>query len=147
VPADGNRARSFAAQADARLSQLPLLTNDSVKNGIAYDAAHDVGEALLAWYGYGTTNGPGQHAAISTAEIRIKVSIGTLAEPVGLFDSLADHGLNELPLTIADAQALESLHLLHRDPFDRLLVAQALARELTLMTTDDNLRRYPIQTL
>lgn len=64
VPADPGRASDFLAQADDRLSQLPLLSSDPVKSGIAYDAAHDVGEALLAWYGYATKNGPGQHAAI-----------------------------------------------------------------------------------
>ena len=36
-----------------------------VRHGVAYDAAHDVGEAFLAAYGYATTNGPGQHAAIA----------------------------------------------------------------------------------
>lgn len=64
VPADAGRASDFLAQADDRLTQLPLLSSDPVKSGIAYDAAHDVGEALLAWFGYATANGPGQHAAI-----------------------------------------------------------------------------------
>ncbi len=64
VPIDAGRASDFLAQADDRLSQLSLLSSDPVKSGIAYDAAHDVGEALLAWYGYATTNGPGQHAAL-----------------------------------------------------------------------------------
>jgi PIN domain nuclease of toxin-antitoxin system len=52
-----------------------------------------------------------------------------------------------LLLTIADSDALDTLPLLHRDPFDRLLVAQALAHGLTLVTTDDRLRQYPIPTL
>jgi hypothetical protein len=64
VPADRSRAESFLRQAKERLSQLPLLTSVAVKYGIAYDACHDIGEALLAAYGFRTTNGPGQHEAL-----------------------------------------------------------------------------------
>lgn len=64
VPVDASRAASFMRQAEDRLGQLPLLTSVAVKYGIAYDAAHDVGEALLAAYGYRTANGPGQHEAL-----------------------------------------------------------------------------------
>jgi len=64
VPFDERRAFGFLEQAEDRLGQLELLTSEAVKTGIAYDAAHDIGEALLAWYGYATTNGPGQHAVI-----------------------------------------------------------------------------------
>jgi hypothetical protein len=61
VPADLARATSFLRQAEERLDQLPLLTSVVVKYGIAYDACHDTGEALLAAYGFRTSNGPGQH--------------------------------------------------------------------------------------
>lgn len=64
VPVDASRAASFMRQAEERLGQLPLLTSISVKYGIAYDAAHDIGEALLAAYGFRTANGPGQHEAL-----------------------------------------------------------------------------------
>ncbi len=64
VPADVARATAFMRQAAERLGQLPLLTSAPVAYGIAYDAAHDVGEALLAAYGFRTTNGPGQHEAL-----------------------------------------------------------------------------------
>lgn len=86
-------------------------------------------------------------SAISAAEVRVKTSIGKLAAPADLFDVLGDRGLFELPLTIADSDALGTLPLLHRDPFDRLLVVQALAHGLTLITTDERLRQYPIATL
>lgn len=46
------------------MSQLPLLTGVVVKYGIAYDAFRDTGEALLAAYGFRTTNGPGQHEVL-----------------------------------------------------------------------------------
>ena len=64
VPADVARATSFLRQAEERLDQLPLLTSVVVRYGIAYDACHDTGEALLAAYGFRTTNGPGQHEAL-----------------------------------------------------------------------------------
>ncbi len=61
---DSVRAAAFMAAAADRISQLPLLTSVVVKYDLAYDAAHDVGEALLAAHGYRTTNGPGQHEAL-----------------------------------------------------------------------------------
>ena len=64
VQADPARAASFLRQAEDRLSQLPLLTSVPVRYGVAYDACHDIGEALLAAYGFRTTNGPGQHEAL-----------------------------------------------------------------------------------
>lgn len=67
VPPDHGRASSFLQQAEERLSQLPLLTSPAVRYGIAHDACHDVGEALLAAYGYRTKNGPGQHEAVGRA--------------------------------------------------------------------------------
>ncbi|GAA1698254.1 hypothetical protein GCM10009808_14670 [Microbacterium sediminicola] len=64
VVPDQARARAFLTAAADRISQLPLLTSTGVKYDIAYDAAHDIGEALLAAHGYRTTNGPGQHEAL-----------------------------------------------------------------------------------
>jgi hypothetical protein len=61
---DNARATSFLRQAEERLNQLPLLTSVVVRYGIAYDACHDAGEALLSAYGFRTTNGPGQHEAL-----------------------------------------------------------------------------------
>ncbi len=64
VPADAARATSFLRQAQERLDQLSLLTSVAVKYCIAYDAAHDIGESLLAAYGYRTRSGSGQHEVI-----------------------------------------------------------------------------------
>ncbi|MDR1077992.1 MAG: hypothetical protein LBL55_04940 [Propionibacteriaceae bacterium] len=58
VPADQNRATAFLQRANERLGQLDLLTSVTVKYDLAYDAAHDIGEALLSAYGYRTTNAP-----------------------------------------------------------------------------------------
>ncbi len=86
VPADADRTSDFLAQADERLSQLPLLTSAPVKTGIAYDAAHDVGEAFLAWFGYATTNGPGQHAAVGEFLTVILDSPPAHAAAAAMFD-------------------------------------------------------------
>lgn len=64
VPVDHARATAFLRQANERIGQIPLLTSAAVTYGIAYDAAHDIGEAFLAAYGYRTANGPGQHEAL-----------------------------------------------------------------------------------
>lgn len=64
VPRDMQRARAFLRSADDRLSQLPLLTSAGVAYDIAYDAAHDVGESLLAAHGFRTRSGAGQHEAL-----------------------------------------------------------------------------------
>lgn len=64
VPVDVSRMSSFMQQAEDRLGQLPLLTSAAVRYGVAYDAAHDIGEALLVAYGFRTANGSGQHEAL-----------------------------------------------------------------------------------
>ena len=63
-PVDLARAGSFLRQADDIVADLPQLTKPQNQYNLAYDACHDVGEALLAAYGYRTLNGPGQHAAV-----------------------------------------------------------------------------------
>lgn len=56
---------------------------------------------------------------------------------------LLDNGYVELPITSAHAVALDLLPPLHKDPFDRILVAQALVEGVTLLTADTSLARYP----
>ncbi|HQY09725.1 MAG: type II toxin-antitoxin system VapC family toxin [Leptothrix sp. (in: Bacteria)] len=56
---------------------------------------------------------------------------------------LLDNGYTELPITSAHAVTVGSLPLLHRDPFDRLLVAQALTEGITLLTADALVAQYP----
>ncbi|TPW76994.1 hypothetical protein [Schumannella sp. 10F1B-5-1] len=64
VPVDDRRAAAFIGQARDRLEELGRMRNPAIKFGVAYDAAHDVGEALLAAYGYRTRSGAGQHEAL-----------------------------------------------------------------------------------
>src|SRR5205085_11658218 len=56
---------------------------------------------------------------------------------------LLDNGYNELPITSEHVVATESLPLIHKDPFDRVLVAQATVEGITLLTTDSVVSQYP----
>ena len=77
-------------------------------------------------------------------EIAIKRNLGKLDIPSTYRDDIADQGFRELPITWDHARKTELLPSIHRDPFDRMLVAQALSEDLTLVTTDDNIRQYDI---
>lgn len=90
-------------------------------------------------------------SAVSTWEITLKHGLGRLPlpeEPDRLVPRLrADHGIEELPLSEVATLQLTKIPGLHRDPFDRMLVCQAVAHGMTLVTPDESLRRYPIRTL
>ncbi len=64
VPPDATRAQAFIRQASDALEDIPRLAKTQTRYNLAYDVCHDVGEALLAAYGYRTTNGVGQHDAL-----------------------------------------------------------------------------------
>lgn len=64
VPCDDDRAETFMHQAADVIADLPHLTRPQNQYNLDYDACHDVGEALMAGYGYRTLSGPGQHEAI-----------------------------------------------------------------------------------
>jgi PIN domain nuclease of toxin-antitoxin system len=81
-------------------------------------------------------------------EIAIKVNIGklTLKTPfISIQQNLNTLGIDIAPITFADTETYLSLPLHHRDPFDRILVAQAIARNLVLVSRDALLDAYPIQ--
>ena len=82
-------------------------------------------------------------SAVSMWEVQIKVALGKLAlDPQRLESQLLATGLQPLPLTWAHTRALQRLPGLHRDPFDRMLVAQALTEPLHLLTHDAQLAAY-----
>lgn len=62
--ADAHRAAAFMRSARDRLLDVPNVTQPQNQYTLSYDACHDIGEALLAAYGYKTVNGPGQHEAL-----------------------------------------------------------------------------------
>ena len=87
-------------------------------------------------------------SAASTWEIAIKVALGRLRFPIAeLPHALAAAAFEELPVRIAHGMAMAALPLIHRDPFDRLLIAQARHERMTLVTCDSAILRYPIDTL
>lgn len=75
-------------------------------------------------------------SAASVWEIEIKRELGKLDAPDDLVDVLARSGVAALPITWAHARATPRTGLGHRDPFDRMLVAQARAERLVLLTAD-----------
>jgi PIN domain nuclease of toxin-antitoxin system len=84
-------------------------------------------------------------------EIAIKVSIGklTLTAPFDdIFpDQLANNGIDVLSITPAHTSAVTTLPFHHRDPFDRLLIAQAIIEQMELVSTDSAFDDYPVKRL
>jgi PIN domain nuclease of toxin-antitoxin system len=80
-------------------------------------------------------------------EITIKQAAGKLAGPSDLAERVRDMGFRELPVTHAHAIAAGRLPVHHRDPFDRMLVAQAMVGGLTLVTRDSDIQRYDVDLL
>lgn len=87
-------------------------------------------------------------SAASTWEIVIKGSLGKLdADADQIVGAALATGFTELPVTSKHALRLRALPSLHRDPFDRILVAQALQDGLTLVTRDADLAGYGVPLL
>jgi PIN domain nuclease of toxin-antitoxin system len=83
----------------------------------------------------------------SVWELSIKQSIGKLRVDVDLRSHAREQGFTELPVTGAHATAIRDLPFHHKDPFDRMLVAQAAVEGLTLVTADDALAAYGVPVL
>ena len=82
-------------------------------------------------------------SAISLSEIAIKTSVGKLAFSAGIIErALEELDIRVLPYTGQHAIQLFSLPLHHRDPFDRLIIAQVLCEEIPLVTPDQKLSLY-----
>lgn len=80
-------------------------------------------------------------------EIVIKKAIDKLNSPDNLSDVIAENRFQPLPITIEHALAVERLPLHHRDPFDRIQIAQAVVEDLTLVTRDSEIAKYTIAQL
>ncbi|MGQ0555138.1 MAG: type II toxin-antitoxin system VapC family toxin [Nitrospiraceae bacterium] len=82
-------------------------------------------------------------SAASLWEVVIKIQVKKLlADPEELATKIGESGFQELPVAVAHTLALERLPFHHRDPFDRLLVAQAQVEHLRLLTADSGLTPY-----
>lgn len=80
-------------------------------------------------------------------EITIKQVAGKLGGPPDLAERVRDMGFRERPVTHAHAIVAGKLPVHHRDPFDRMLVAQAKIEGLTLVTRDADTQKYDIDLL
>lgn len=84
-------------------------------------------------------------SAVSIWEIAIKNSLGRESfsvDSTALHKSLLANGVAELPITATHAAATERLPMRHKDPFDRMLIAQATAEGMTLLTADKIVAAY-----
>ena len=90
-------------------------------------------------------------SAVSSWEIAVKYSLGTLRLPASPIEFIPPqrqaHGIMDLPLTEEDVLYLPKLPKLHRDPFDRMLICQAVVNSLAVLTPDELVSQYPIRTL
>lgn len=90
-------------------------------------------------------------SVVSAWEIVIKIRIGKLTLSRQFADlwseSVVENGLEVLDVTTNHVLALDPLPLHHRDPFDRLLIAQAIAEGLQLVSADSALDAYPVQRI
>jgi len=91
-------------------------------------------------------------SAASLWEIVLKNRLGRedfKADARVLRRALLDHGYGELPVASGHVVAAQTLPAIHQDPFDRILIAQAVVEGITLLTADERIARYPapVQTV
>jgi len=90
-------------------------------------------------------------SAVSVWEIARKYAQGRISlpsHPSTLIPAVRrDSGIESLPLTESDALATEKLQLFHKDPFDRMLIAQALMGGLAIVTPDRAFEPYPVRVM
>ncbi len=125
------------------MKRLLLDTNVAVwlllgdRRRVSTDAVHALED---------TTNDVALSAA-SVWEIAIKRSLGKVTLPDGWAAALRRLGFRPMPVTAIHAAAVENLPWHHRDPFDRLLVAQASVERCALVTADRRLAMYAVDTI
>lgn len=81
-------------------------------------------------------------SVVSAWEVAIKIAMGKLRIPGSFEDAVVESGFSRLPLTFPHAEALADLPYHHRDPFDRMLIAQARHEGLSIVTADQAFRSY-----
>jgi PIN domain nuclease of toxin-antitoxin system len=86
-------------------------------------------------------------SAVTSMEIAIKSALGKLEAPDDLEDEIGLRGFSHLPLQFRHGTVLRSLPMYHQDPFDRMLISQALQEGLTIITHDQKFDRYPVEVL
>lgn len=86
-------------------------------------------------------------SAASAWEMAIKKARGKLIAPDNLTEELVKASFTELHVTIAHGEQAARLPMIHKDPFDRMLIAQAQIENLTLITTDSKIPHYEVEVL
>jgi PIN domain nuclease of toxin-antitoxin system len=86
-------------------------------------------------------------SAATAWEVAIKTGLGRLRPTRTVEEATRESGFLELPVTFRHAERVAALPAHHRDPFDRLLVAQAEVEELTVVTRDPVFGRYPVAVI
>jgi len=88
-------------------------------------------------------------STVSTLEIAVKYELGRLPlpEPPGRFipHQRKLHGIESLPLDEETTLQLARLPKIHRDPFDRLLICQAMVHDLVIVTPDESISKHPVR--
>lgn len=85
-------------------------------------------------------------SGVSAVEIAVKRALGKLEAPASLVREIELRGFQELPLRYKHGETMEKLPGFHADPFDRMLIAQAISENLTIITRDAKIDRYPVRT-
>lgn len=80
-------------------------------------------------------------------EVAIKAALGKLSIPDSWISTLREDGFEQLSITWPHAERVRRLEPLHKDPFDRLLVAQAIEERLTLVTNDSIIPTYNVECI
>lgn len=86
-------------------------------------------------------------SVVTPWELDIKKALGKLAFPEDLTPQLLSHGFSGLPIVMAHAERAAALPLHHRDPFDRMLIAQAQLEQLQLVTADLAFKPYDVDLI
>lgn len=90
-------------------------------------------------------------SVVSTWEIAVKHSLGRLPLPAPLLEFIPAqreaHGISTLPLSEEEALYLPRIPKLHRDPFDHMLICQAIVHGFAVLTPDPLISQYPIRTV
>jgi len=88
---------------------------------------------------------------LSIREIQIKAQVGKVDLPEPIMDIFSrqntEHNIQLLAIELHHMKAMTNLPNLHIDPFDRILVSQAIAEDMTLLTNDPNITQYRVKTL
>lgn len=87
---------------------------------------------------------------VSVWEMAIKLQLGKLKLTLPLYDIVAQqrkNGIEELPVSVSHALAVDQLPTVHKDPFDRLLIAQAKSEGIGIVSADHVFSQYPVRVL